>query len=291
MKWTGRLPAGLRPRSRGQSMVEFALVLPILALLMFAVVDFGRAFFMYLSAASGARDGARYGTIYPGCNDPAGSTQASIQAKIRSSTDSAVEWARVTPVVTYFNAAATPSVVTTPVIPGLIEVQVVIPYEPITPLVGPIIGAPLMSAYSQMRIEQNYGCGSPTATPTATASPTPTNTPLPGSTPTPTPPPTPTAGPPTATPSPTPCAPPNAPTLNTANHGGGSHALSWSAPGSGPAPSTYNVYGDGSNPPTTLIASGVLGTSYTHSQGSHRNYAVAGVNPCGTGPKSNVING
>jgi len=40
-------------------MVEFALVLPILILILFGTVDIGRAIFIYASLAGAARDGAR----------------------------------------------------------------------------------------------------------------------------------------------------------------------------------------------------------------------------------------
>jgi Flp pilus assembly protein TadG len=46
-------------RSRGQSLVEFALVMPLLLLLVFALVDFSRMLFTYISITNGARELAR----------------------------------------------------------------------------------------------------------------------------------------------------------------------------------------------------------------------------------------
>jgi Flp pilus assembly protein TadG len=45
---------------RGQSLVELALVLPLLILLLTGMVDLGRAFYGFISITNGAREGARY---------------------------------------------------------------------------------------------------------------------------------------------------------------------------------------------------------------------------------------
>ena len=47
-----------KPVSRGQAMVEFALILPILALLLVMAVDFGRVFFGWVGVQNAARIGA-----------------------------------------------------------------------------------------------------------------------------------------------------------------------------------------------------------------------------------------
>jgi Flp pilus assembly protein TadG len=50
----------------GQSMVEFALLLPIIVLLLVGVFDLGRAFFSYIAITNAAREGARVVTFWPG---------------------------------------------------------------------------------------------------------------------------------------------------------------------------------------------------------------------------------
>lgn len=52
-------------RERGQSLVETAIVFPILLLLLAAVVDFGRAFDAYIVLTNAAREGARWGSVKP----------------------------------------------------------------------------------------------------------------------------------------------------------------------------------------------------------------------------------
>lgn len=49
---------------RGQSLVEFALVLPILVFLLFAIMEGGLIFAGYLELENAARDGARYAAIH-----------------------------------------------------------------------------------------------------------------------------------------------------------------------------------------------------------------------------------
>jgi Flp pilus assembly protein TadG len=50
-------------RSRGQSMVECALVLPVFLMLVFGTVDLGRAIFYQSLLNEAVRDGARYGLV------------------------------------------------------------------------------------------------------------------------------------------------------------------------------------------------------------------------------------
>jgi Flp pilus assembly protein TadG len=48
---------------KGQSLVEFALVVPILALLLFGIVDFGRIFHAYLTVDHAGREAARAASV------------------------------------------------------------------------------------------------------------------------------------------------------------------------------------------------------------------------------------
>jgi Flp pilus assembly protein TadG len=47
----------------GALVVEFGLVVPILLLLVFGIVDFGRAYFTMNNLAAAVREGARYGAV------------------------------------------------------------------------------------------------------------------------------------------------------------------------------------------------------------------------------------
>ena len=52
-----------RRRTKGQELLEYALVLPLLLLLVVGIVDFGLVFFAYNSIANAAREGARAGVV------------------------------------------------------------------------------------------------------------------------------------------------------------------------------------------------------------------------------------
>lgn len=52
-----------RRRRRGQALVEFALIFPILILVILAVFDFGRAIVLYNSLTNAAREGARLAIV------------------------------------------------------------------------------------------------------------------------------------------------------------------------------------------------------------------------------------
>jgi hypothetical protein len=51
-------------RQRSQAMTEFALVAPVLLLLTFGIIDFGRALYFYAAAGNAAREAARATTRY-----------------------------------------------------------------------------------------------------------------------------------------------------------------------------------------------------------------------------------
>ena len=65
-------------------MTEFALVLPILALLLFGVVQLGIVFNNYITVTDAVRAGARKGAVARRLNDPTG---AVVQAVRDASTD------------------------------------------------------------------------------------------------------------------------------------------------------------------------------------------------------------
>lgn len=51
---------------RGQSLVEFALLLPLLMLILLGILDLGRITASYVILENAAREGARYGASNPG---------------------------------------------------------------------------------------------------------------------------------------------------------------------------------------------------------------------------------
>ncbi len=84
------MPAGIymklsrRSSSRGQSVVEFALIVPLLIAIMFVIVELGVIFSTYVSLTNSAREVARAGSVYQYLTpeDLEGDTPAVARAKI-----------------------------------------------------------------------------------------------------------------------------------------------------------------------------------------------------------------
>jgi hypothetical protein len=77
-----------RRRERGQTLAEFAMVLPILALLIFGLVDTARLYQSWVTMQHAAREGARYGvTGRIDCSDPSPDRLNCIYHTVRTQTD------------------------------------------------------------------------------------------------------------------------------------------------------------------------------------------------------------
>jgi Flp pilus assembly protein TadG len=73
---------------KGQSLTEFALVLPILALLLFGVIQFGIVFNNYITLTDATRAGARKAAVSRRAPDPSGTCIAAIRASASNLTQS-----------------------------------------------------------------------------------------------------------------------------------------------------------------------------------------------------------
>jgi Flp pilus assembly protein TadG len=78
--------------SRGTAAIEFALILPLLMLLVLASIEFGRAFYIHDIMAKGIRDGTRYLARTPGLavgtvSTASGFGQNAANLALRGSTD------------------------------------------------------------------------------------------------------------------------------------------------------------------------------------------------------------
>ena len=137
--------------SRGQALVEFALVFPIFLLLLFGMIDVGR--FVYLNNAfnEAAREGARYGSVEqwqyscpPSVSSPSRTTCTAQVAKDR------IAGAPSPPVAT---ATCTPSscragdllTVSVSTAPGS--------FRFLTPIVGQLIPGPVVAGQAQVVIQ------------------------------------------------------------------------------------------------------------------------------------------
>jgi Flp pilus assembly protein TadG len=73
---------------RGQTVTEFALVLPILVMLLFAIVQLGIAFNHYVTITDAARAGARKAVVSRQASNPSSVTVAAVRASATNLTQS-----------------------------------------------------------------------------------------------------------------------------------------------------------------------------------------------------------
>ncbi|HVM16225.1 MAG TPA: TadE family protein [Gaiellaceae bacterium] len=77
---TRRTPQPSRIRqTEGQAAVEFALVLPVLMLILVAIFQFGIVFRDYLTLTDAVRAGTRKGAVARHLSDPSGYTKAEVK--------------------------------------------------------------------------------------------------------------------------------------------------------------------------------------------------------------------
>jgi len=61
-----RRRVGTRSRREGQSLVEFAVVLPVFLLILAGILDFGLGLYSQMTIINASREGARLGVVEPG---------------------------------------------------------------------------------------------------------------------------------------------------------------------------------------------------------------------------------
>lgn len=194
-----------RHHSRGQALVELALVTPILVLLFAAALDLGRIFYSDITITNAAREGALEASKNP-TSWQANTACSKATNRVMCRVVNEASGSFVTVVPADVAMACTPSC--TAALGNTVTVSVAGRFSLITPILAAFTGGQniTLSSTASAQIETK-----PTFSAAATASPTPTPTPSPTPTATPTATPAPTAGPtatPTAAPTPTPTATP-----------------------------------------------------------------------------------
>ncbi len=158
---TQRLRRRLASRSAGQALAEFALVLPLIVLLIFAAIDFGRAVYIYNTMANSARQGARVAAVNQRATssdcDPLNRTNWSIK---RCATLAAIsiDVQSKDILIAYAPSDPTKDTCTTKLInpPCIASVTVQYDYTPLTPIIGDLIGTITLTSTSQMPVEAWY---------------------------------------------------------------------------------------------------------------------------------------
>ncbi len=154
----------------GQSLVEFALVFPLFVLLAFGVIDAGRAVVTYNTVANAARDGARVAIVDQATSGAAGSGACDTAGGQAWAPGCAVYSTRGTLGISTSNVSvifkdptdttSCLSATGTPVSNGcLAEVTVTATFQPLTPVIGQLIGPLTLTSTSKVPVERTCSAG------------------------------------------------------------------------------------------------------------------------------------
>lgn len=162
------------PRTRGQSLVEFALVIPIFLLLLFGLIDGGRLVYQHSVLSQAAREGARLasveaswiGSTDAGCGSANGPTCPASATALKTDVVAAAN-RMITPFATVTSAdvfmrcdasGGTPtgnwtgSTCSSNASGNVASVRVTGTFRPITPVLSQLVGNVAMSAATSMVI-------------------------------------------------------------------------------------------------------------------------------------------
>lgn len=143
-----------RDRSRGQALVEFALVVPIFVLILVGILDLGRGVYAYNTLNNAAREGSRLAIVDQTVND------------IQSFTAQQAGWLGVDPsqVTVEFRDPETQGACagapgSNAIVGCLAVVRVEYSYQAATPIISQLVGTISLVGESQFRVEAN--CAEP----------------------------------------------------------------------------------------------------------------------------------
>jgi len=125
--------------SRGQSLTEFALVLPVFLLILMGIIDFGRAVYAYNTLANASRAGVRLAIV-----------DQSATAITNRARTTAIGLPAGDVAVTVGAAACSPTM------RSRTSVTVSYQWRPITPIIGNVVGSIALSSTTSMPVERLF---------------------------------------------------------------------------------------------------------------------------------------
>lgn len=115
----------LLSKKNGQSLVEFALIIPILIFMITLFIDVGRAIFTYSELANSVREGTRYAIVHP--------------------LEIPQDWTDVESIVLHYSPTLNPDDMAisfpTPEVPDGITISATYQFKPITPGLSYLLGS------------------------------------------------------------------------------------------------------------------------------------------------------
>jgi Flp pilus assembly protein TadG len=140
-------------------LVEFALILPVMLLIVFSIFDLGRAVYAYSTIAEAARVGARIAIVDQ-------NTTLIRQSAASYAVALGIDWGTVT--VEFWQSDLSGPCPTPTTVGCIVKVRVPYTYTAIIPVLTNLIGSIDMSSTTQLPVERSY------TSPTASPSPSPT---------------------------------------------------------------------------------------------------------------------
>lgn len=134
-------------RQRGQALIEFALIFPIMILVIVAIFDLGRLVFAYNNITNAARTGVRVAMVDQ--TSPNARTATKNQATSLGLVDSNVT-------VLYLASDLASPCPTPMTLDCVAEITVTYGWDPLTPLIGNIVGPVTVTSVSRQAIERIY---------------------------------------------------------------------------------------------------------------------------------------
>jgi Flp pilus assembly protein TadG len=152
--------AAVRLRQRGSGLVEQALVLTVLLMVMFGIIDFGRALYTYHFVSEAAREATRWASVRGSTCNPAltgcEADAANVQALVKDVAGMGLDPANITVDLDWATSPNSIPACTAPANhPGCaVQVQVTYAFQFILPFLPPAARTLTMSSTSQMVITQ-----------------------------------------------------------------------------------------------------------------------------------------
>lgn len=182
-RWLQRIPIARRwsrPDHRGQSLVELAVVLPVLLLLVVGAIDLGRAYFSAINLENAVKEGAFFGARSPECATDTGgicADPANVEARVDIELDSVgktlFEAKCFAPGTTVFTGAG--KALADCEDGDLYYVRTQVPFSLVTPLISNIVGstitlgadatAVVLTSFEQLGGSVTFPSASPAPTP------------------------------------------------------------------------------------------------------------------------------
>ena len=157
--WRAALRLRMRARAEqtGQSLLEFALVMPLLLLIFSGAADLGRAFYNQVALENAVKEGSIYGAQFPLCGDPSSlcmdpnTVSWRVQHETRNKTGPVTYASLVTPTI---NECQDPGGTKRPTIEDCVAgdtyvVRASLTFVPITPIISNIIGGITLTSQSK----------------------------------------------------------------------------------------------------------------------------------------------